>query len=57
LTYSPLTRGRRLAHPLLKKIADKYSKKPAQVLIRWSLQHGLVAIPKPIRQDRILENS
>jgi methylglyoxal/glyoxal reductase len=55
--YSPLTRGRRLDHPLLKKIADKYCKKPAQVLIRWSLQHGLVAIPKSIRQDRILENS
>ena len=38
-------------------VAKKYGKTPAQVLIRWSLQHGLVVIPKSIHEDRIRENS
>jgi len=45
--YSPLTRGKRLAHPKLSNIAKKYDKTSAQILIRWSLQHGLIAIPNP----------
>ena len=46
--YSPLTRGKRLNHPTIVKIAKKYgnNKTPAQILIRWSLQHNLVVIPK-----------
>ena len=54
--YSPLTRGQRLNHPTLVDLAKKYDKSPAQILIRWSLQHGLVVIPKSIRKDRIREN-
>ena len=56
--YSPLTRGKRLNHPTILAVAKKYGNKtPAQVLIRWSLQHNLVVIPKSIHEDRILENS
>jgi diketogulonate reductase-like aldo/keto reductase len=56
--YSPLTRGKRLNHPSIINIAKKYQNKtPAQILIRWSLQHNLVVIPKSIHEDRILENS
>jgi diketogulonate reductase-like aldo/keto reductase len=55
--YSPLTRGKRLSHTTILTVAKKYGKTPAQVLIRWSLQHGLVVIPKSIHEDRILENS
>jgi diketogulonate reductase-like aldo/keto reductase len=55
--YSPLTRGKKLNHPTLKKIAKEYGKTSAQLLIRWSLQHGLVVIPKSIQQNRIFENS
>jgi methylglyoxal/glyoxal reductase len=54
--YSPLTRGERLTHPKLSKIAKKYGKTSAQILIRWSLQHGLIAIPKSIHEERIREN-
>ena len=55
--YSPLTRGYRLNHPTILAIAKEHNKTPAQVLIRWSLQHGLVVIPKSIHEDRIRENS
>jgi diketogulonate reductase-like aldo/keto reductase len=55
--YSPLTRGERLDHPNLLGVAKKYGKTSAQVLIRWSLQHGLVVIPKSIHEERIRQNS
>src|SRR3989442_1138964 len=55
--YSPLTRGHRLNHPVISQIASRHGRTPAQVLIRWSLQHGLVVIPKSIRPDRIRENA
>lgn len=55
--YSPLTRAKRLKHPIITKLAQKYDKTPAQVLIRWSLQHGLVVVPKSIHKDRIKQNA
>ena len=55
--YSPLTRGKRLDHQTIVAIAKKYGKTPAQVLIRWSLQHDAVVIPKSIHEERIRENS
>jgi diketogulonate reductase-like aldo/keto reductase len=55
--YSPLTRGSRLHHPTILLMAQRYSHTPAQIMIRWSLQHGLVVIPKSARKERIRENS
>jgi diketogulonate reductase-like aldo/keto reductase len=55
--YSPLTRGYRLEDPTVLEVARSYSKSPAQVMIRWSLQHGIVVIPKSARPMRIKENS
>jgi diketogulonate reductase-like aldo/keto reductase len=55
--YSPLTRGRRLGDHRLAAIADAHGKTPAQVLIRWVLQHDAVAIPKSVRRARIHENA
>ncbi|MGA9169691.1 MAG: aldo/keto reductase [Nitrososphaeraceae archaeon] len=55
--YSPLTRGKRLDHQTIVVIAKKYGKTPAQILIRWSLQHDVVVIPKSIHEERIRENS
>jgi len=55
--YSPLTRGKRLDHPVVVSIAQKYAKTPAQILIRWGLQHGLVVLPKSAQKDRIISNA
>jgi len=55
--YSPLARGERLKHPRIISLATKYSKTPAQLMIRWGIQHGLVVIPKSTTEERIRENS
>src|SRR3989442_427476 len=55
--YSPLARGERLKHSRIIFLAKKYSKTPAQLMIRWGIQHGDVVIPKSTREDRIRENS
>lgn len=54
--YSPLTKGRRLAHPVVDDIARRVGRSPAQVLIRWGVQHGFIVLPKSVRPDRIAEN-
>jgi len=55
--YSPLTKGLKLNDPKLLDTASKYSKNPAQILIRWALQRGIVVIPKSSRKKRIYENA
>ena len=55
--YSPLTKGRKLDDPKLVALASKYSKSPAQILIRWALQHQMVVIPKSSVRERIVENA
>ncbi|KAJ6096320.1 hypothetical protein N7486_007066 [Penicillium sp. IBT 16267x] len=55
--YSPLAHGERLREPVLASIGKKYGKSPAQVMIRWSLQMGLVPLPKSKTSQRIRENT
>ncbi len=55
--WSPLTRGRFLDHEVITDIARAHGKTPAQVLIRWDLQHEVVTIPKSVHRERIEENS
>jgi diketogulonate reductase-like aldo/keto reductase len=55
--YSPLTKGLRLGDPKLVKIAEKYGKSTAQILIRWVVQQNTVVIPKSIKADRIQANA
>ena len=45
-----------LAHPLVIRLAEKYGKTPAQVVLRWHVDHGTSAIPKSTRPERIAEN-
>jgi len=55
--WSPLTRGRRLDAAAITAIARKHGRTPAQVVLRWDLQLGVVTIPKSVHRERILENS
>ena len=55
--YSPLARGRRMKDPVLVEVAGRYARTPAQIMIRWALQQGLVVIPKSVRPERIRENA
>ena len=54
--YSAL-RGGTLEHPVVTAIADRLGRTPAQVIIRWHLQHGVVVIPKSVVRDRIFANA
>jgi len=54
--YSPLTKGHRLGHPVLKALAGELQVSTAQVMLRWSLQRGFVTLPKSVRSKRIEEN-
>jgi diketogulonate reductase-like aldo/keto reductase len=55
--YSPLTRGERLRDPRVVAVAKQAKRTPAQVLLRWGVQHGLVVLPKSTRPERIAENA
>jgi 2,5-diketo-D-gluconate reductase A len=54
--YSPLAVGRLLDNPTVASVAAEYSRTPAQVLIRWSLQLGNVVIPRSAKPERIADN-
>ena len=54
--YCPLTRGKRLKDERLAPIARKHGKSPAQVILRWNLQHGVAPIPKAYREDHQRDN-
>ncbi|WP_366291357.1 aldo/keto reductase [Paenibacillus sp. AN1007] len=55
--WSPLGQGNLMDHPLLQDIAAKYGKSPAQVILRWDLQNGIVTIPKSVTPERIRANT
>ena len=55
--WSPLKQGQLLNEPVLEYLAHKYNKSVAQVILRWDLQHGVVTIPKSIKEHRIIENA
>ncbi|KAF8348293.1 NADP-dependent oxidoreductase domain-containing protein [Amanita rubescens] len=54
--YSPLVRGK-MDHPVIKRIAEKHSRDPGQILIRWSIQKGYVPLPKSVKLERIRSNA
>ena len=56
-SWSPLARGGLLNEPSLVRIGNKYGKSPAQIIIRWHLQHDLTVIPKSVTPERIAENA
>lgn len=54
--WSPLMQGH-LELPLLLELSNKYGKSPAQIVLRWHLQNEVIAIPKSVHENRIIENS
>lgn len=56
-SYSPLGSGKGLLDdPVIAEIARKHGTSPAQAIIRWHLQQGLIVIPKSVHEDRIKAN-
>jgi len=54
--YSPLVHAKRMDEPRLVSISEEMGKTPAQILIRWAMQRGMVVLPKSVNQGRIVEN-
>ena len=55
--WSPLMQGQIVNVPIVQQLAKKYNKTPAQIALRWNLQHHVVTIPKSSRPSRIEENA
>ena len=55
--YSPLCKARRMSDPRLLAVAGRVQRSVAQVMIRWTVQHGWVSLPKSVHQPRIVENA
>lgn len=54
--WSPLGQGLALRHPVVAELAERHDRTPAQIVLRWHLQLGNVAIPKSTSTSRIREN-
>ncbi len=54
--WAPITRGLAFTNPVISSLAKKYGKTPAQIILRWDIQLGVVTIPKSVHRERIEEN-
>ena len=56
--WAPLAEAGRgiFDHPIIRQIAEKHEKTPAQIILRWNIERGVVVIPKTIRESRMKEN-
>jgi diketogulonate reductase-like aldo/keto reductase len=48
--------GRILEAPVIVRISEAQGKSPAQIVLRWHIQHGFIVIPKSVTPERIREN-
>ena len=55
--WGPLGKGKQLSEPEIVAIAKKYNKTPAQIILRWHLQRGIVSLPKSVHKERIIQNA
>lgn len=55
-SWSPLMNGEILTNPTMLKLAEKYGKSVAQLVIRWNIQSEVVVIPKSTNKGRLEEN-
>ncbi|MEA0555654.1 aldo/keto reductase [Lysinibacillus irui] len=54
--WSPLMNGSLLEEALIQELASKYDKTPAQIVLRYDVQHNVVTIPKTMTPTRMVEN-
>ncbi|MEK5429350.1 aldo/keto reductase [Lysinibacillus sp. FSL R7-0073] len=54
--WSPLMNGALLEEALIQDLASKYGKTPAQIVLRYDVQHNVVTIPKTMTAARMVEN-
>ena len=55
--WSPLMRGRKVMDlELIRSLAEKYGKTPAQIVLNWDIREGVIPIPKSVTPSRISEN-
>lgn len=54
--YSPLARGKALAPKVIQDIANRLGRPPAEVVLRWIIQQGVVAIPMTTKRHNLLSN-
>jgi methylglyoxal/glyoxal reductase len=55
--WAPLKRGGVFGEPIVQELSEKYRKTPAQIILRWDIQHHVVTIPKSVKENRIIENA
>jgi len=55
--WAPLVRAQRMSDPVIQQVARAHHATPAQILVRWGLQHEVVEIPKSVHSERIAENA
>ncbi|MGZ5255167.1 MAG: aldo/keto reductase [Flavitalea sp.] len=55
-SYSPLTRGKKFDDPRLLNLCKKYDKTPAEIILRWNIEHGISTIPKSSNRERLQKN-
>ena len=56
VAYSPLAKGKLLNDKVILNISKKYTKQPAQIILRWLNQQGWIAIPKSANENRMKDN-
>lgn len=56
-SWAPLAKGQVLGEPIVSALAHKYGKTPAQIVLRWGLQLGVILIPKSSKPERIIKNA
>lgn len=55
-SYSPITRGKKFNDPRLMQLCEKYGRTPAQLILRWNIEHSISTIPKSSSKQRLQEN-
>jgi 2,5-diketo-D-gluconate reductase A len=54
--WAPIAQGQVLDDPVIGEIAEKLGRTPAQVVLRWHIEHGRIVFPKSVTPERIREN-